>query len=99
MQKIIKLSCGDIVIGTVMVDPITNKKMMKEPWEYVNLGTLLNPQYVVAPYQMFLFGEGKEVRNLELKESQIVYEKPLNSIKFLNDMYFQKSSEKSGIVV
>jgi len=85
--------------GTVMVDPVTNKKMMKEPWEYVNLGTLLNPQYVVAPYQMFLYGEGKEVRNLELKESQVVYEKPLNSIKFLNDMYFQKSSAKSGIVV
>lgn len=100
-HKIVKLSCGDIVIGVVNIDTsaLGTSKYMKEPWEYINLGTMMQPQYTLAPYQTFLWGEGKEVNNLELKESQVVYIKDLNSVPDLKKVYFERVMDKSGIVV
>lgn len=97
MHKIIKLTCGDIVIGIVTQEGLV--RTMKQPWEYINMGTLQAPQFVLAPYQMFLFGEHKEVTDLEIKNDQIVYEKNLSEVPDLHKNYNARMSAKSGIVV
>lgn len=97
-HRIIKLSCGDIVAGLVTTDDL-GKRTIQKPWEYINLGTLNNPQYTFAPYQLFLWGDGKEITNLELKDSQIVYEFSLDREPKLKEIYLSKSAEASGIQI
>lgn len=98
--KIIKLTCGDIIIGNVtgitntMVPGYTGRKMEK-PWEY----TRVQGGYTVVPYQGLLYGEGYEVKHMEINSDQIVYEKKLDSVPSLKDAYFERSMSEAGIVV
>ena len=92
-HKIIKLSCGDIVIG--IVESQIGIKSMKEPWSYVKVPG----GYTVVPYEGLLYGEGKNIKNLEVKHSHIVYEFDLNDVPDLKKAYFERSMSESGIVI
>lgn len=94
-HKVIKLSCGDIVIGIVSSDLSGTKRIMKKPWEY----TKVPGGYTVVPFQGLLYGQNLEVQNLEIKPDHVVYEFELDRVPDLKKAYFERSMSESGIVI
>lgn len=94
-HKVIKLSCGDIVIGVVTTDTFTEKRIMKQPWQMVKV----TGGYSMCPYEVLIFGNNHEVKDLIINPDHIVYERELVSFPDLKKAYFERSMENSGIVV
>lgn len=93
-HKVVKLNCGDVVIGIVTNNP-SGQRIMRKPWEYAKV----QGGYTVIPYQGLLYGQNLEVQDLVIKPDHIVYEFELDRVPDLKKAYFERSMAASGIQI